>query len=53
MALNTGLAGEITTAILKRLGWDNASFIDAVICSDEVPEGRPYPYMIDGADAKI
>jgi len=47
VALNTGFTREITTAILKRLGWDNASFIDAVICSDEVPEGRPYPYMID------
>ena len=47
VALNTGFTREITTAILKRLGWDKASFINAVICSDEVPEGRPYPYMID------
>src|SRR5665647_612589 len=47
VALNTGFTREITTAILKRLGWDTASFINAVICSDEVPEGRPYPYMID------
>ena len=47
VALNTGFTREITTSILKRLGWDKASFINAVICSDEVPEGRPYPYMID------
>jgi phosphonatase-like hydrolase len=46
VALNTGFTRAITTPILKRLGWDKASFINAVICSDEVPEGRPHPYMI-------
>lgn len=46
VALNTGFTRVITAPILKRLGWDTASFIDAVICSDEVPEGRPHPYMI-------
>jgi len=46
VALNTGFTRVITEPILKRLGWDTASFIDAVICSDEVPEGRPHPYMI-------
>ncbi|MEP6583486.1 MAG: HAD-IA family hydrolase [Ginsengibacter sp.] len=46
VALNTGFTRAITTPILKRLGWDKASFIDDVICSDEVPEGRPHPYMI-------
>ncbi len=46
IALNTGFTRVITTPILKRLGWDKAAFINAVICSDEVPEGRPHPYMI-------
>lgn len=46
VALNTGFTRAITTPILKRLGWDKASFIDEVICSDEVPQGRPHPYMI-------
>lgn len=46
IALNTGFTRAITTPILNRLGWDNAAFIDEVICSDEVPEGRPHPYMI-------
>ncbi|MEP6926535.1 MAG: HAD family hydrolase [Ginsengibacter sp.] len=46
VALNTGFTRVITDPILKRLGWDTASFIDEVICSDEVPEGRPHPYMI-------
>lgn len=47
VALNTGFTKVITAPILKRLGWDNAPFIDEVICSDEVPEGRPHPYMIE------
>ncbi len=47
IALNTGFTKAIAAPILKRLGWDNAPFIDEVICSDEVPEGRPHPYMIE------
>jgi phosphonatase-like hydrolase len=46
VALNTGFSRVITQPILHRLGWDVAPFIDAVICSDEVPEGRPSPDMI-------
>ena len=53
VALNTGFTRVITTPILKRLGWDNASFIDEVICSDEVPEGRPYPFMIEKLMQKL
>jgi phosphonatase-like hydrolase len=47
VALNTGFTRTITTPILKRLGWDTASFINEVICSDEVTEGRPHPFMIE------
>ena len=46
VALNTGFSRAVTNPILKRLGWDTAPFINGVICSDEVPEGRPFPYMI-------
>lgn len=46
VALNTGFTRVITDAILQRLGWDTAAYINKVICSDEVPEGRPQPYMI-------
>jgi len=53
VALNTGFTRVITEPILKRLGWDTASFIDAVICSDEVPEGRPHPYMIQQLMEKL
>lgn len=45
VALNTGFSKIITTAILKKLQWDE-TIIDAVISSDEVPEGRPHAFMI-------
>ncbi|MBN8854965.1 MAG: hypothetical protein BGO55_19320 [Sphingobacteriales bacterium 50-39] len=48
VALNTGFTRAITDAILHRLHWDNgAGYVDSVICSDEVPEGRPSPDMIN------
>jgi phosphonatase-like hydrolase len=53
VALNTGFTRRITTPILNRLGWDNATFINEVICSDEVPEGRPHPYMIQKLMQKL
>jgi phosphonatase-like hydrolase len=46
IALNTGFTRAITDTILRRLEWDNSDHIDCVICSDEVPQGRPYPFMI-------
>lgn len=46
IALNTGFTRIITNVILKKLGWNENALIDAVVCSDEVQEGRPHPYMI-------
>ena len=46
VALNTGFTRRITDVILKKLDWDESALIDYVITSDEVPEGRPYPFMI-------
>jgi phosphonatase-like hydrolase len=46
VALNTGFTRVITNAITKKLRWDKHPFIDVIVCSDEVPEGRPHPYMI-------
>ena len=34
IALNTGFTRSIADTLLKRLGWKNVPFIDAVICSD-------------------
>ena len=46
VALNTGFVKAITNEILARLGWDDNADINAVISSDEVQNGRPYPDMI-------
>lgn len=46
VALNTGFDRAITQTILDRLGWSSSPLIDATVCSDEVPRGRPHPDMI-------
>lgn len=45
MALNTGFDRDTTRLLLAALGWDAGS-VDAVVCGDEVPQGRPAPYLI-------
>lgn len=44
IALNTGFSRDIADVIIRRLGWENK--IDALVASDEVPYGRPYPDMV-------
>ena len=45
IAINTGFDRFITTLILQATGWgQNAT--RAVVCSDDVMQGRPAPYMI-------
>ena len=46
IALNTGFTRAVTNTILQRLQWNVPETIDMVVCSDEVPEGRPQPFMI-------
>jgi phosphonatase-like hydrolase len=48
VALTTGFDREVTDSLLETIGWDN-SIVDAVICVDDVPAGRPAPYMIFAA----
>ncbi|PXY34561.1 phosphonatase-like hydrolase [Prauserella sp. PE36] len=45
VALTTGFEREVVDALLKTVGWDE-TVIDAVVCVDDVPAGRPAPYMI-------
>jgi phosphonatase-like hydrolase len=45
VALNTGFDRDITGMLLAALGWDHGP-VDAVVCGDEVPQGRPAPYLI-------
>ena len=45
VALNTGFDRDTTHMLLTALGWATGT-VDAVVCGDEVPQGRPAPYMI-------
>ena len=45
VALNTGFDRDTTRMLLAALGWD-AGVVDTTVCGDEVPRGRPAPYMI-------
>ena len=44
LATNTGFGRDIAETVLSRLGW--RSLLDAEVCGDDVPAGRPAPYMI-------
>ena len=45
VALNTGFDRETTELLLGALGWADG-IVDAVACGDDVPQGRPAPYLI-------
>ncbi|GAA4046030.1 phosphonatase-like hydrolase [Nonomuraea soli] len=45
VALTTGFDRDVTSGLLKHLGWDEG-VLDAMVCVDDVAAGRPAPYMI-------
>lgn len=45
VALTTGFDRDIATLLLSTLGWTRNT-VDAVVCGDDVPNGRPAPDMI-------
>lgn len=45
VALNTGFDRDITDLLLSSLGWE-AALVDAVVCGDDVRQGRPAPDLI-------
>jgi phosphonatase-like hydrolase len=45
VALNTGFDRDVTNLLLNALHWGDG-VVDAVICGDDVIEGRPAPYLI-------
>jgi phosphonatase-like hydrolase len=45
VALNTGFDRDITGLLLTALDWGER-IVDAVVCSDDVMQGRPAPYLI-------
>lgn len=46
IGLNTGFPESITETILERTKLRSKGLIDAVVSSDQVPAGRPSPWMI-------
>lgn len=44
-AFNTGFDRDIADLILRTLKWEQG-MVDAVVCGDEVAQGRPAPFMI-------
>lgn len=45
VALNTGFDRTITELVLHAVKWEKDT-IDALVCGDDVPHGRPAPYLI-------
>ena len=53
VALNTGFSKDIASVIVSRFQWIERGLVDEFIGSDEVPEGRPFPYMIDELKSRL
>lgn len=49
IVLNTGFYREVADIIFAKLGWQQGKTFDFSITSDEVPKGRPAPFMIENA----
>ena len=45
VALNTGFDRATTRLLLDALGWAQG-VVEAVVCGDDVPRGRPAPYLL-------
>ncbi|MFD6178317.1 MULTISPECIES: phosphonatase-like hydrolase [unclassified Isoptericola] len=49
IALTTGFSADVTGLLLDRLGWTEGGVVDIVVTTDDVPSGRPAPYMVHRA----
>jgi len=45
LAFNTGFDRDLADQILRTLKWEQG-MVDAVVCGDEMSQGRPAPFMI-------
>lgn len=46
IGLDTGFSKDIAEVIMNRLQWKEKGLVQHLIASDEVPKGRPHPFMI-------
>ena len=53
IALDTGFSRSTTDIIINKLGWGSENLIDTSVTSDEVPEGRPAPFMIEAIKREL
>lgn len=53
VALDTGFSNSTTSVIADRLNWLKSGLVNATISSDEVPQGRPHPDMIQSLMKKF
>ena len=44
IALSTGFERALADLLLRMIGWDKS--IDVVVCNEDVPRGRPAPYLV-------
>jgi len=44
VALSTGFDRAVADLLIRMLGWDKS--IDGVVCNNDVPRGRPAPYLL-------
>lgn len=51
VVLNTGFDRDTTTLLVDALGWADG-VVDGLVCGDDVPRGRPAPYLIFAAMAR-
>jgi len=49
VVLNTGYSSVVANSLLKKVKWIEGVYYDALITSDDVVNGRPYPDMIEKA----
>jgi phosphoglycolate phosphatase len=53
IGLTTGFSREIADLILGSLGWAKGGIFDRLVAGDEVPAGRPEPFLIQKAMADL
>jgi phosphoglycolate phosphatase len=53
IGLTTGFSREIADLILGTLGWTDGGLIDRSVAGDEVPAGRPEPFLIQKVMADL
>jgi phosphoglycolate phosphatase len=53
IGLTTGFSREIADMILDSLGWTDGGIIDLSVAGDEVPAGRPEPFLIQKVMADL